>query len=161
MTSSAKLPDGDLRGHGVEGVPDGRGLRGVGERGDGGAHLGAGQRHEQVAQQYRGAAAVGRGVAEPARGGVLGGVPAVGRGTAAAGQGGVDDVVVDQGAGLVQLERRSEAGGGGAGHEPTALLFRFQLTVIQISDINTFRYITVKFRNGIKKCFCIRVFRLF
>ena len=55
---------------------------------------------------------------------MLGGVPAVRSGEPATGRGGVDDVVVNQGAGLVELERRSEADGGGARHEPAPLLGR-------------------------------------
>ena len=94
----------------------------LGERSDGGAHLGTGERHEQVAQQHCRAVPVGCRVTAPARRGVLGGVLAMRRGQSAAGEGRIDDIVVNQGAGLIELERRSEMRGGGAGHEPVPLM---------------------------------------
>ena len=43
------------------------------------------------------------------------------RGEASVGEGRVDDVVVNQGAGLIELERRPETCGGDARHEPVPL----------------------------------------
>ena len=105
------LAERHLLRHGVEGGPRRRTGRGR-ALGQGGPELGARGGQEQVAQEDRRAAAVRLGVAEPAGSLVRGGEAAVGSGQAPAGERGVDDVVVDEGARLVELQGRAQPSAG-------------------------------------------------
>ena len=114
-----ELAQGHLGGHGVEGGPGvphrtASGLAG-GARRRQCAHLLARQGQQEVAEQDGAIGPEGLRAPQPAPGLVVPGEDPVRRGQAPARVGAVHEVVVDQGTGLVELQRRTQVDGVGSG----------------------------------------------
>ena len=113
-----ELAQGNLGGHGIEGGSGVSGRSMVGLRGGvrtrQGAHLLTGQGQQEVAEQDGAVGPEGLRTPQPAACLVVPGEGAVCREQPPPGVGPVHEVVVDQGAGLVELERRTQVDGVGS-----------------------------------------------
>ena len=125
-----ELAQGHLGGHGVEGAPGvpGRSAAGLagGARLRQCAHLLAGQGQQEVTEKDGAIGSEGLWASPPAAGLVVPAEGAVRRGQAPSSVGAVHEIVMDQGAGLVELQRRTQVDGVGTGQALGSVLRRAQ-----------------------------------